>query len=141
MINYQVVIDTNVLVAALKSNQGASYKLINLIPSRKFEVYISVPLLLEYESIAKRYQDQTNLTEQEIDDIIDLICGLANEQEIFYLWRPHLKDPKDDMVLELAVAGGCGHIITFNLKDFVNIAVFGIQAVRPKEFLQLIGEI
>jgi putative PIN family toxin of toxin-antitoxin system len=141
MPKYQIVVDTNVLIAALRSNKGASYKLIKLITSGKFELNISVPLILEYESIAKRYQDETNLTSQEIDDIIDYVCSKANEREIYYLWRPHLKDPKDDMVLELAVAGGCSHIITFNIKDFTNIAVFGIEAIGPKEFLQIIGEI
>jgi len=102
---------------------------------------MSVPLVLEYESIAKRNQDKTALTLEEIDDIVDYICSQAKEQRIYYLWRPQLKDSKDDMVLELAVAAGCSHIITFNVRDFGEMRLFGIQAIGPKEFLQLIGEL
>lgn len=143
MRRYQIVADTNIFIAALRSNKGASHRLFQLISSGTFELNISVPLILEYESVAKRHQDEIGLASEDIDDIIDHICSKSNEQRIHYLWRPHLKDPKDDMVLELAAAAGCSHIITFNLKDFISssIDVFGIQAIGPKEFLQLTGEL
>lgn len=141
MLKYQIVVDTNVFLAALRSKNGASYKLFQLIKSGKFELNISVPLILEYEAIAKRFQKETALTIEEIDDVIDYICLQANEQKIYYLWRPQLRDPNDDMVLEVAVAAGCSHIITFNVKDFHNMSLFGIQAIGPKDFLQLIGEL
>lgn len=137
----QIVIDTNVIVAALRSKRGASYKLLSLIDSGKFEISISVPLILEYEYASKQLLSQLALTEQEIDDVIDYICLIGHQRTIYYLWRPFLPDPKDDMVLELAVAAECESIVTFNLKDFRGIEKFSIKAVPPKEFLQSRGEL
>lgn len=77
----------------------------------------------------------------QIDEVLDFLCARANLCEIFYLWRPHLRDPKDDFVLELAVEGNCHFIVTFNVKDFAGVEQFGIKAMTPKEFLQLLGEI
>jgi putative PIN family toxin of toxin-antitoxin system len=137
----RVVIDTNVIVSALRSNRGASYKLLWLIGSGKFEINISVPLILEYEDAAKRLLGEVELSEEEIDDILDYICGEANAQEVFYLWRPFLKDIDDEMVLELAVAAGCGYIITYNKGDFEGVEQFRLRAVTPREFLEKIGEL
>lgn len=137
---YKVVIDTNVLVSALRSRDGASFLLISLLgENEKFDIYISVALILEYEDAAKRLLGKVEITEDVIDDVIDYICLVGNEQQVFFLWRPFLKDPGDDMVLELAVAAGCNFIITHNKKDFKNIEDFGIQAISPVEFLQTIG--
>jgi len=138
---YQIVIDTNVLVAALQSKRGASYKLLMLIDSGKFSTHISVPLVLEYEDAAKRLLEDIPLTEQDIDDILDYLCAVAQHQQIFYLWRPFLKDPKDDMVLELAVTANCDFIVTYNEKDFRGAERFGLRVVTPKEFLEEIGEL
>jgi putative PIN family toxin of toxin-antitoxin system len=135
----KVVIDTNVFIAALRSKRGASYLLLSLLDSGKFVPYISVPLVLEYEDVAIRQLGSLVLSEQDITDILDYICKVAVHQSIFYLWRPVLKDPKDDMVLELAVAADCQYIVTFNIRDFVGSEQFGIQVVPPKVFLQHIG--
>jgi len=137
----QIVIDSNVLVAALRSRQGASYKLLRLIDSGKFEVNISVPLILEYEDAAKRLLGQIALTTRDMDNVIDYICAVAHHRTVFYLWRPYLKDPQDDMVLELAVTAACDFIVTYNKADFEGVAQFGIQVVTAKEFLQEIGEL
>ena len=137
---YKVVIDTNVLVSALRSRDGASFLLISLLgENENFDIYISVALILEYEDAAKRLLGKIAVTENVIDDVIDYICLVGKEQQVFFLWRPFLKDPGDDMVLELAVAAGCNFIITHNQKDFKNIEDFGIQAISPVEFLQMIG--
>lgn len=142
MSEYQIVIDTNIFFAALYSKHGASYKLLSRIDSGKFGSHISVPLILEYEDVAKRNLDQISLSAQEVEDIIDYICLVANQQDIFYLWRPFLKDSEDEMVLELAAAARCDFIITFNQRDFVRVEEeFGIGVITPKEFLQKIGEI
>nr|VFJ55507.1 MAG: putative toxin-antitoxin system toxin component, PIN family [Candidatus Kentron sp. FM]VFJ56723.1 MAG: putative toxin-antitoxin system toxin component, PIN family [Candidatus Kentron sp. FM]VFK12609.1 MAG: putative toxin-antitoxin system toxin component, PIN family [Candidatus Kentron sp. FM] len=141
MPRHRIVVDTNVFFAALRSSKGASHRLFQLIESGKFQLNVSVPLILEYESIAKRHREDINLTGEEIDDIIDYICSQSNEWKIYYLWRPYLKDSKDDMVLELAASAGCSYIVTFNSKDFGDIDSFGIRAIAPKEFLQLIGGI
>lgn len=141
MAEWQIVMDTNVLIAALRSRRGASYRLLRLIGSDRFDLHLSVPLVLEYEEVARRLITEIPLTEAEIDDIIDYLCQVAIRWEIFYLWRPRLRDPKDDLVLELAVTAGCEFIVTFNQRDFPEASQFGIQVVTPKEFLQKIGEL
>jgi predicted nucleic acid-binding protein len=110
-----------------------------LLGSGRFQINITVPLVLEYEDVARRLIGAIPLTETDIDDIIDSICHTAVPREVYYLWRPLLKDLKDDMVLEVAVAGGCDFIVTFNRRDFQGAEVFGIRIVTPKEFLQEIG--
>lgn len=137
----QIVIDTNVLVAALRSQRGASYRLVSLINRSSFRIHVSVPLVIEYEAVAKRIADETNLTTEDIDDIIDYVVNAAKHWKIHFLWRPYLKDANDDMILELAITAGCGYIITFNVNDFKNIDKFGIEAITPKKFLQQIGEL
>lgn len=138
----EVVIDTNVLVSALKSKRGASFKLLTLIGQNKFDINLSVPLILEYEDVAKRLIGGTALNEEDTNDILDYICSVSNRREIFYLWRPFLKDPKDDMVLELAVTSNCDMIVTYNKKDFKGVEeYFGIRLLTPKELLLEIGEI
>jgi putative PIN family toxin of toxin-antitoxin system len=136
MIKPPVVLDTNVIMSALRSQQGASYKLLMLVGRANFEINLSVPVLLEYEDAAKRLLGQTPLTENDINDILDYLCSMANQQEVFFLWRPFLKDPKDDMILELAVAAQCEAIITYNKKDFGGVEQFGLQVMTPKEFLE-----
>lgn len=66
---------------------------------------------------------------------------LSNQRKVFYLWRPVLKDPKDDMILELAVTAGCHFIVTYNNRDFEGTQRFGLRVVTPKEFLEIIGEL
>lgn len=132
----QVVIDTNVFISALKNDTGASFYLLSLIGKNKFETNISVPLIMEYESVAQRLLHQTNLTSSDLNDILDYICQVSNRHKINYLWRPFLKDPKDDLILELAVKARSQYIITFNKKDFKNISKFGVNPVTPWEFLK-----
>lgn len=112
-----------------------------LVGQANFEINLSVPVLLEYEDAAKRLLGQIPLTERDINNILDYLCGMANQREIFYLWRPFLKDPKDDMLLELAVSAQCEVIITYNRKDFVGVDQFGVQVMTPKEYLEKIGEL
>ena len=81
------------------------------------------------------------LSKKEIDDILDFVISNSNHWQIYYLWRPQLEDPSDDMVLELAVTANCNYIITYNVNDFKGIENFGIKAMTPKEFLEMVGEI
>jgi putative PIN family toxin of toxin-antitoxin system len=137
----QIVIDTNVLVSALRSNRGASFKLLSLVgASERFEINLSVPLVLEYEDVANRQSHINGLSAQDISDIIDYLCSVGNRRQIFFLWRPFLKDPKDDMVLELAVEAQCKYIVSFNQKDFAGVEKFGLRVLTPQEFLKVIGE-
>lgn len=133
----QIVLDTNVLFSALRSQSGASFRLLSLIEDSRFQVNLSVALVLEYEDVLKRPELNLKLTAEEIDDVIDFLCQNANLREIFYLWRPILRDPKDDFVLELAVESNSDFIVTFNTKDFVKAEDFGIKAINPSDFLKL----
>jgi putative PIN family toxin of toxin-antitoxin system len=138
---YQIILDTNVLLSALRSQLGASFRLLSLIGDSRFQINLSVALILEYEDVLKRPEMKLNLTHQEIDDVLNFLCQNANLREIFYLWRPTLGDPKDDFILELAVESNCDYVVTFNTKDFAKAEKFNIKAVRPNEFLRIIGEI
>lgn len=139
--NMEIVIDTNVMFSALKSNQGASYKLISLLPKKLFSIAISVPLIIEYEDVLRRGILHSAISENDISDFIDFLCRIGYKQDIFFLWRPFLPDPSDDLVLEVAVAGACDAIITYNKRHFKNVEKFGLRVLDPKEFLAEIGEI
>jgi len=132
-----IILDTNVLVAGLKSRRGASFKLLTLIDSGLFTLHLSVPLAFEYEDVLNRLN--LGISGSDSEALLDFICSVAIHQPIFYLWRPYLKDAKDDMVLEAAVAAQVSHIVTFNTKDFAGIGRFGIQALWPVDFLIQLG--
>ncbi len=134
----KVVIDTIVFVASLRSRRGASFKLVSLLPSDKFSIAISVPLVFEYEDAIKRLES-TDIREQDIGDFVDFVCKIGLHQEIFFLWRPFLPDPTDDHVLEVAVAAGCDAIVTYNKRDFKGIEKFGLRILDPRELLSEIG--
>jgi putative PIN family toxin of toxin-antitoxin system len=127
-----IVLDTNVLVAALKSSRGASFRLLSLVEQDHFTLHLSTPLVSEYEAVLKR--GMTALSAEEIDDIIDFLCSKAILNKIFYLWRPVLKDPDDDFVLELAVKANAA-IVTWNVADFKPATRFGVVVMTPREFL------
>jgi putative PIN family toxin of toxin-antitoxin system len=134
-----IVLDTNVLVSALKSKQGASFKLLSLIDNGDFILNISVPLFLEYESVAFRECLNLPLNKSDIEDVLNYIAQVSSKRDIFYLWRPYLKDSKDDLVLEVAVESRSKIIVTYNKKDFIGINKFGIKALTSKEFLDKRG--
>ncbi len=135
-----VVIDTNVIVSGLQSDMGYSHKLLEKLPSRVFNISISVPLVLEYEAQLKKNLTPEILSEEDINDFIDYICKIGHKTPIYYLWRPFLKDPFDDHVLELALASQSRYIVTFNKKDFSNTEQYGINTVNPGEFFDVLGE-
>ena len=131
----RVVIDTNVLVAALRSRRGASFRLVQRLGSPQFQPVISPPLCLEYEDVFRRSGLLPGQTAEDIGDFLDYFLSECVECRIHFLWRPHLPDPKDDLVLELALAGNAPFIITHNPRHFPGLDVFGIQAVTPDDFL------
>lgn len=137
----KIVIDTNILFAALNSRRGASFKLVSLLLTERFSIAISVPLIIEYEDVLKRGNLPASITKKDINDFIDFFCHIGNQQDIFFLWRPFLPDPSDDLVLEVAVAGGCDAIITYNKRHFKNPEKFGLRILDPKKFLTEIGVI
>jgi len=137
---WKIIIDTNVLIAALKSRRGASFKILSLLRSRKFEFCLSVPLVCEYEEVLKRGKPELNLTDKEIEKLLDVICLLGVKQQIWFAWRPISSDAKDDFVAELAINAQVDAIVTHNVKDFKNLEKFNVKVLTPGEFLMLIGE-
>lgn len=135
----KLVIDTNVLVAALRSKQGASYLLLSLLGRGYYELYLSVPLALEYEEVLKRLAPDLGWTRDDMDDFLRILFAAARKQDIHFLTRPKLPDPKDEKVLEVAVNAGCEYIVTYNKRDFAGADTYGVQVVDAKTFLETIG--
>jgi predicted nucleic acid-binding protein len=135
----RVVLDTNVVVAGLRSRRGASYLLLSEVGRGRFEIALSVPLVLEYEDALLRHAGVIGLSRADVDAVLDYFCSVGHLQGIFFLWRPLLPDPKDDMVLELAVAAGCRTVVTHNVRDFRGAEGLGVQAARPADFLKSVG--
>ncbi len=138
---YQIVLDTNVLVAAMRSKHGASHRLLNLLGDGRWRPNVTVAMVLEYETVLKRSCREFGLTEEDIDDAVDAICSQAGLHRLYFLWRPVASDPDDDLVLEAAIASHSDFLITFNKRDFPDSLRFGIRCLTPKEFLILLKEL
>lgn len=137
----QIVIDTNILVAAFRSRNGVSNYFLSKLKDDRWQINVSTPLLLEYEDVLKRPETSAFVSESDVDIFLDGFCSIAVWHKIFYLWRLLAKDPNDSFLLELAVRANADFIITYNAKDFPAAAGFGIKLVTPKEFLQVVGDL
>lgn len=132
------VLDTDVLVAALRSRDGASWQLVDRALKREFKLLLSVPLMLEYEAVLTREEHRKvhGLSVLDVDELINSLASVAESVQIRFLWRPLLSDPNDDMVLETAVNGRADQLVTFNQEDFAAAAKgFAVKIVRPSEAL------
>ena len=136
-----VLLDTNVVVTGLRSRNGAAFRVLSLVGAGRFDICLSVPVVLEYEAILSDQSEHLHLTTTDVGDLLDYFCSVAKQQDIHYLWRPYLKDPKDDLILEAAVAGRCEAIITYNRRDFRGSEKFGVRILAPGGFLRRIGEL
>jgi len=134
-----VVVDTCVLVAAGRSRQGASFALVSSIPAPEFQPCLSVGLYAEWQDVLTRPENlPPGQTPEDALRFLRYLASQSHLQEIHFLWRPFLPDADDDMVLELAFAAGCRHIITHNIKDFHGSEQLGVIALSPRDFLNLI---
>lgn len=131
----RVVFDTNVLFSALRSRLGVSFRLLSMVGQSRFALQVSAPLIAEYEDVLKR--GQLALGPDQIDDVLDYFCAQSEHHRIFYLWRPVLKDPDDDFLLELAVKSQAS-IITWNVADFKKANTLGVEVITPRQLLQLL---
>jgi putative PIN family toxin of toxin-antitoxin system len=134
-----IVLDTNILVAATLSPFGASHQILAMIPQRRFDLLLSVPLMLEYEEVLKRgdMRAQSHLTVEEVDVLLDMLAAVGIPHTPSFHWRPQLPDPDDEMILELAVNARADAIVTMNTQDFLPAAgTFGVEVLRPGEFLR-----
>lgn len=134
----RLVLDTATIVAAFRSDSGASRRLLqwSLERRRELVVLVSVPLLIEYEAVLTRPEQlkASGASAADVGHVLDAVAAIAEPVKLAYLWRPTLADGDDDMVLELAVNGRADAIVTFNLRDFAPAAEqFGIEALSPGE--------
>jgi len=132
----RIILDTNVLYAGLYSSRGGSFKILQAIEQGKLKMVLSTTLLFEYEDILKRHQLDLGLSNEEIEKVLDYFCMKSEHQKIYFLWRPYLPDPKDDHLLELAIASGTKLIVTHNTKDFKGVEEFGIRSITPQAILE-----
>jgi putative PIN family toxin of toxin-antitoxin system len=133
----RVVLDTDVLVAALRSDRGASRQLLISVLDRQFEALISVPLMVEYEAVLTRQEhlEASGLCAAEVNEILDAYAKIAIPVHLRFLWRPRLKDPADEMVLETAVNGTADRLVTFNERHLAIAArEFGVRVLPPRDF-------
>ena len=132
----EAIIDTNVLYAGLYSSSGASYQVLRALEQGRLRSVLSTTLVFEYEEVLKRKADVLGLTNQDIEALLDDLCHRSNHRAIHFLWRPCLPDPKDDHILELAVASEKAIIATHNVKHFKNATEFGVRVLTPSQLLE-----
>ena len=138
MDDVRLVLDTGVVVAAMRSPTGASAAILRAVRRGQATLLLSVPLALEYEAVCRRAEHrlESGLSMREVEIFLDAVVALAEEVETFFLWRPQLRDPNDEMVLEAAVNGRTDLLVTFNLRDFGAAPErFGLEALLPREAL------
>ena len=131
--------DTNVIVAAVRSPQGASAEILRRVLAGRLSALCSVPLFLEYEAMLSRPEQlqAAGVTVADVSNLLDVLAGKVERVDIAYLWRPQLRDAADDMVLEAAVNGRAATILTFNQRDFLpQTQNFGIAVLTPAQFFQ-----
>ena len=131
--------DTNVLVTALRSRTGWSRKMLTQVLRAELVAGVSVPLFIEYEAVLQRAEQHAafGLDAAEVDAFLAGLASVLKPIDISFLWRPQLKDPADEMVLEAAVNGQCTHLVTWNLRDFAQaVPRFNLKLITPPEYYQ-----
>ena len=132
------VFDTNVIISALKSTEGASFRLISFVRAGVLRPAVTAPLVFEYDDVASRPGLLPHLSPAEITGFLDWFVSISSQHKVHFLWRPLLRDPKDDMVLEAAVAASADYLVTFNTTDFDGASSLGVRVVTPPQLLALI---
>jgi putative PIN family toxin of toxin-antitoxin system len=139
----RITLDTDVVVAAMRSPRGASAAILVAARNERITLVASVPLALEYEAVCKRAEHrlEAELSEGEVDAFLDAVIAIAEPVETHFLWRPQLRDPADEMVLEAAVNGRADALVTFNKRHYASVpSRFGIDTLLPREALERIKQ-
>lgn len=136
-----ITLDTNIIYQALKSSSGASFYILQQVRERRIQIALSVPLFEEYEDVLKREKslDDLELDVEDIDKFLRFIAWVGKPYKSYFLFRPNLKDEKDNMVVELAIASQCDYLVTSNVKDFDNaeLRFDQLKVLTPAEFVKL----
>jgi putative PIN family toxin of toxin-antitoxin system len=135
----RVVVDTSIVVAALRTRLGAGNAVLRLIASRRLVACATPPLFLEYEDVLKRPEQRLvhGLEPRDIDEFLGEFAALVEPVEVHFLWRPQTRDANDEMVLEAAINGRADALVTYNIADFTSAGErFGIPILAPAELLK-----
>jgi putative PIN family toxin of toxin-antitoxin system len=137
----RIVLDTDVMVAAIRSDRGASRALLEAVLAARVMPLISVPLMFEYEAVMCRpeHLKASRLSADDVGVLLDAVAAMAEPVRLAFLWRPALADPDDDMVLEAAVNGRADAIVTFNRRHFTAASQFGVAVLSPAEVARRLG--
>jgi len=132
----RLVLDTDAVVAAMRSPTGASAAIVRAVRQRQATLLLSVPLAMEYEAVCRRseHRMEAGLSERQVGIFLDAIIAMAEPVPTHFLWRPQLRNPNDEMVLEAAVNGRAEALVTFNVRDYGTAASqFGVEVLLPRE--------
>lgn len=137
----RLVLDTDVIVAAMRSPAGASAAILMAALEQRVALLANVPLVIEYEAVCglAEHREAARLSKDEVRQFLDAVVAMIEPVDTHFLWRPRLRDPADEMVLEAAVNGNATAIVTFNIRDYGNAAHdFGLEVLRPRDALRRI---
>ena len=135
----KVAFDTDVIVASLRSRSGASHALLDALRAGRIEAVASVSMMLEYEAVLMRPEQRqaTGMSVQDVNIFLDTLALLIIPVIPYFLWRPQLRDPDDEMVLDAAINGRAEAVVTFNVPDFLLASsLFNVQILTPAEVLR-----
>jgi putative PIN family toxin of toxin-antitoxin system len=138
----RLVLDTDAVVAAMRSPTGASAAIVRAVRQKQATLLLSVPLAMEYEAVCRRpeHRMEAGLSERQVEIFLNALIALAEPVLTHFLWRPQLRDPNDEMVLEAAVNGRAEALVTFNVRDYGTAASqFGVEVLLPREAIARIG--
>lgn len=134
----RIVLDTSVLVAAARSRNGASFKLVSMLPTPEIEIALTVAVYTEWQAVMTRPENlPPGATADDALAFLQYLASIAHLQDVHFLWRPFSRDPDDDMIVECAVAASCEYIVTHNVKDFRRVEELKVQVITPAELLNL----
>jgi len=136
---FRAVLDTSVIVAALRSRRGASNRLVELVAVGRLRPLASTALFLEYEDVLQRPENRlaTGMSDGDVEEFLAAFASAAEGVDVNFRWRPQLKDPKDELVLEAAVNGRADALVTHNVRDFETAArSFKLRVMLPRELLK-----
>ena len=135
----RIVLDTSVLVAAARSRNGASFKIVSMLPTPEIEIALTVAVYTEWQAVMTRPENlPPGATPDDALAFLRYLASIAHLQDVHFLWRPFSRDPDDDMIVECAVASGCEYIVTHNVKDFRRVEELKVQAITPAALLNLL---